>query len=59
MQSDTEKQLGPALVPHGYAPAKIWLIFPYDGGAPVLWTEPCPFPVDGGTMIEYTATEGQ
>lgn len=41
------------LLPHGTAPQKVWIIWPHDGGAPVLWTTPCPFPVDDGTVVEY------
>lgn len=42
----------------GEAPQKVWLIYPSDGSAPVLWTEPCPFPVgDEGEVVEYERTK--
>ena len=34
-------------------PKKIWDFWPYDGGAPVIWREPCPFPVDDADVFEY------
>lgn len=34
-------------------PEKVWLIWPDDGGAPVLWLKPCPFPVEDGQVTEY------
>lgn len=32
---------------------EIYLIWPQDGGAPVLWVDPIPFPVDDGTVETY------
>jgi hypothetical protein len=42
----------------GY-PKKIWLIWSDNGipPEPVLWTEPCPFPIDDGDCIEYQRTD--
>jgi hypothetical protein len=42
----------------GY-PKKIWLIWSDNGipSEPVLWTEPCPFPIDDGDCIEYQRTD--
>ena len=37
----------------GEPPKSVWVIWPADGSAPVLWTEPCPFPVDDGEIVEY------
>ena len=38
-------------------PEKGWVFYPHDGGTPVLWTEPCPFPhTDEATCVEYVST---
>jgi hypothetical protein len=38
-------------------PAKnLWVIWPDDGGSPVVWFEPCAFPVDDGEIVQYTET---
>jgi hypothetical protein len=38
------------------APEKIWDFWPIDGGEPVLWRSPCPFPADDACIVEYTRT---
>jgi hypothetical protein len=35
----------------------IWLFWPLDGGPPVLWLKPCPFPADDAEVIGYTSTD--
>tara|TARA_B110000908_G_scaffold164460_1_gene212544 strand:+ start:5943 stop:6302 length:360 start_codon:yes stop_codon:yes gene_type:complete len=39
------------------APEKVWDFWPHDGGNPVLWREPCPFPSDDAEVFEYTRTD--
>lgn len=36
-----------------YAPERIWDFWPHDGGSPVVWREPCPFPADDADVFEY------
>jgi len=36
-----------------YAPEQIWDFWPHDGGNPVVWREPCPFPADDADVFEY------
>lgn len=35
------------------APERIWDYWPLDGGDPVLWRRPPPFPHDGEEVFEY------
>lgn len=40
------------------APIKIWLYYPENGGPPVLWTDPRPFPfADTHSKVEYKAVK--
>ncbi|MGE0319405.1 MAG: hypothetical protein AB7O94_16615 [Hyphomicrobiaceae bacterium] len=38
-------------------PERIWVIYPYNDGDPVVWLSPCPFPVDDGEVVEYARVE--
>lgn len=37
-----------------WPPRMIWDFWPHDGGPPVLWRKPCPFPADDADVFPYT-----
>ena len=39
------------------APERIWDFWPDDGGAPIVWRDPCPFPADDAEVVEYTRSD--
>lgn len=39
------------------APERIWDFWPHDGGSPVLWREPCPFPAEDAEVFEYVRAD--
>lgn len=38
-------------------PERLWDFWPHDGGAPVIWREPCPFPADDADVFEYVLAD--
>lgn len=39
------------------APERIWDFWPHDGGSPVLWREPCPFPAEDAEVFKYVRAD--
>jgi len=38
-------------------PERLWDFWPHNGGAPVIWREPCPFPADDADVFEYVLAD--